>query len=133
MNLLFRPISSPQITAHVRRILRSAISLALLAPTPSLHALEVAATFNSTTAAVIHANGYSAAGNTASPSLAFAPPAGAHLTLVNNTGPDPIAGRFSNLAQGQTVALPFDNVSYKFTANYHGGTGNDLILERAER
>lgn len=124
-----RLISSPGFTSPVRRILRRALALAPLILGPSLPALEVSATFNSATPAAIDSNGYSADGNTVALSLAFAPPAGTDLILVNNTGPAPIVGRFSNLAQGQTVALLFNNVSYKFAANYHGGTGNDLILE----
>ena len=62
-------------------------------------------------------------------SLGFAPQAGTVLTVVDNTGSNPIGGRFGNLAQGQVVALSYHGVTYKFVANYHGGTGNDLVLE----
>ena len=74
---------------------------------------------------------YDATGNSLSLSLGFAPPAGTNLTVVNNTGLDFIAGRFNGLAQGQLVTLTFNGVSYKFVANYYGGSGNDLVLQWA--
>ena len=48
--------------------------------------------------------------------------------VVRNTGPGVIIGTFSNLAQGQIVALSYRGVTYHFVAHYHGGTGNDLVL-----
>src|SRR5438132_3054579 len=48
--------------------------------------------------------------------------------VVQNTGPGIIRGNFSNLAQGQTVALTYSGVTYYFVANYDGGGGNDLVL-----
>ena len=47
---------------------------------------------------------------------------------MRNTGPGGIIGTFRNLAQGQKVALRFGGATYNFVANYHGGTGNDLVL-----
>jgi autotransporter-associated beta strand protein len=46
------------------------------------------------------------------------------FTVINNTAPTPIAGTFSNLADGSTLTV--GNNTYK--ANYEGGTGNDLTL-----
>ena len=73
------------------------------------------------------ANGYSASG-AVDFSLNYAPAPGTTLTVVNNTSLGFISGTFSNLAQGQIVPLIYDGVTYKFVANYYGGTGNDLVL-----
>jgi len=64
-------------------------------------------------------------------SLGFAPLTGTNLTVVNNTGIGFISGQFSNLVQGQVVNLSFGGQSYRFVANYYGGTGNDLVLQWA--
>ena len=62
--------------------------------------------------------------------LGFAPVPGTQLTVVNNSGPRPIAGAFGNLTQGQTVSLAYNGVSYPFVVNYFGGKGgNDLVLQ----
>lgn len=66
-------------------------------------------------------------------SLNFAPVLGTNLMVVRNTGIGFIAGNFSNLAQGQAVDLPFNGKVYHFVANYYGGSGNDLVLEWANR
>src|SRR5205814_8673772 len=58
----------------------------------------------------------------------YAPVAGTQLMVVQNTGPGIIRGTFSNLAQGQTVALSYGGLTYHFVANYYGGNGNDLVL-----
>ena len=65
------------------------------------------------------------------PGVTFAPTPGANLTMLRNTGTDPIRGVFANLAQGQVVALAFGGINYPFVANYSGGDGNDLTLEWA--
>jgi alpha-tubulin suppressor-like RCC1 family protein len=85
--------------------------------------------FASADAVAVTADGYAATGKTAALSLGFAPAVGTRLTVVNNTGGSPIIGRFANLAQDQTITLPFGNARFRFTANYFGGTGNDLVLE----
>ena len=69
-----------------------------------------------------------ATGSTANFELNFAPPTGTNLTVINNTGIRPIAGTFSDLAQGQAVTLSHGGISYSFVANYFGGNGNDLVL-----
>ena len=85
----------------------------------------------SATSVGLSSSGYTATGNTLSLSLGYAPTTGTNLTVINNTGLDFITGRFSNLAQGQAVALTYNGVTYQFVANYHGGTGNDLVLHWA--
>jgi hypothetical protein len=49
---------------------------------------------------------------------------GAVFTAINNISANPIGGTFANLADGTT----FSSGGNTFKANYHGGTGNDLIL-----
>jgi autotransporter-associated beta strand protein len=49
---------------------------------------------------------------------------GTVLTLVSNTSADPIAGTFSNLADGAIVTVNGND----FQADYQGGDGNDLTL-----
>ena len=49
---------------------------------------------------------------------------GTILTVINNTSANPIAGTFSNLADGATLSSGGNT----FKANYKGGTGNDLTL-----
>jgi alpha-tubulin suppressor-like RCC1 family protein len=105
---------------------RSFILLLLLFP--SAHAATVSAAFPTADTVPIHSNGYSASGNDLNLSLSFAPPRGTSLTVVNNTGRSFISGRFSNLAHGQVVNLAHGGITYRFIANYFGGTGNDLVL-----
>ena len=52
-------------------------------------------------------------------------PIGTVVTVINNTSASPIAGRFSNLANG----LIFTSNGNNFKVNYTGGTGNDLTLK----
>jgi hypothetical protein len=49
---------------------------------------------------------------------------GTVFTVINNTSASPIAGTFSNLADGSVFASNGNN----FQASYTGGTGNDLTL-----
>jgi len=72
-----------------------------------------------------------ATGSTADFELDFAPSTGTNLTVINNTGIRPIAGTFTNLAQGQPVSLSHGGIRYAFVANYFGGSGNDLVLQWA--
>jgi alpha-tubulin suppressor-like RCC1 family protein/phosphodiesterase/alkaline phosphatase D-like protein len=65
--------------------------------------------------------------------LAFAPVPGTGLMLVRGTGGVAIDGEFSNLAQGQVLVLLHEGIEYSFVANYHGGDGNNLVLEWANR
>ena len=97
---------------------------ALLLASPSF---ALNATWNAATDVPATSNGYTASG-TVNFTLNFAPPVGTNLTVVKNTALGFISGTFSNLAQGQSVALSFGGSTYRFVANYYGGTGNDLVL-----
>ena len=90
------------------------------------------AVFTSVTTVPIQSSSYNVTGNSVNLTLAYAPSVGTHLTVVRNTGLDFINGRFSNLAQGQVVSLSYNNDTYRFVANYFGGTGNDVVLQWAD-
>lgn len=49
---------------------------------------------------------------------------GTVFTIISNLGPEPIAGTFSNLANGTMFASNGNN----YQVNYKGGDGNDLTL-----
>ena len=87
--------------------------------------------YNSAADVPVTTSDFTAAGQTASIMLNYVPVPGTTLTMVNNTGSNPIAGWFANLAQGQIVNLTYNGVTYAFVANYYGGTGNDLVLQWA--
>lgn len=89
---------------------------------------DITATYVTGSEVPVRANGFDAEGKTIDLALNFAPPPGTQLMLVQNTGPEIIRGRFSNLAQGQTITLTFSGLTYHFVANYYGGRGNDLVL-----
>lgn len=97
----------------------------------SAKAQVVNANWNSAEHVPVTSANYIATGNTVNLSLGFAPEVGTNLTVVNHTSLPFIQGRFSNLAQGQKVALVFGGIGYNFVANYHGGDGNDLVLQWA--
>ncbi len=94
---------------------------------------DIATVFSSSSDVPVTSAGYSAAGWSAGLSLGFSPPLGTNLTVIKNSGASFITGQFTNLAQGQLVELSFDGTTYHFVANYYGGTGNDLVLEWANR
>lgn len=95
--------------------------------TPNAPSLEV--TFNSPSTVPVTANGYVASGISLAPiTLDFAPGAGQVLTLVDNTGPNPITGTFANLPQGSTVLGNYAGTTYRFTVDYVGGGGNSITL-----
>ncbi|OYV07356.1 MAG: hypothetical protein CFE26_01460 [Verrucomicrobiales bacterium VVV1] len=87
--------------------------------------------FNSAADVPLTANGFSTGEFPINIILNYPPVPGTTLTMVNNTALDFIYGRFSNLAQGQRVWLAHNGGMYPFVANYHGGTGNDLVLQWA--
>ena len=91
-------------------------------------AATVNAAYATGTEIPVTANGFTATGKTVNLNLNYAPAPGTQLMVVQNTGPGVIIGAFSNLAQGQIVPLSYGGVTYHFVANYHGGTGNDLVL-----
>ena len=78
----------------------------------------------------ITSDAFDATGKSLDLALNFVPGADQNLTVVRNTGPEFIKGKFSNLLHGQIVALPYGGVSYHFVANYYGGQGRDLVLMR---
>ena len=86
-------------------------------------------TFNSAAEVPVTVGDFLATGNAAAFALNFTPPYGTNLTVVRNTGFSPIQGTFANLAQGQPVNLTVGGFTYRFVANYFGGTGNDLVLQ----
>jgi alpha-tubulin suppressor-like RCC1 family protein len=106
------------------------VAVVLATVLPAISA-TVTADFTSATTVPVTSADYTATGNVVSLSLGFAPPTGTNLTVVKNTGLVFISGRFSNLAHGQAVDLTYDGKSYRFMANYYGGTGNDLVLHWA--
>jgi alpha-tubulin suppressor-like RCC1 family protein/DNA-binding beta-propeller fold protein YncE len=87
--------------------------------------------FNSAADIPLTANGFATGGFPINIILNYPPVPGTTLTMVNNTGLGFIHGRFSNLAQGQRLWLSHAGGMYPFVANYHGGTGNDLVLQWA--
>ena len=99
--------------------------------TYTLTVARLPATFSFSSAAVVPVtvNDFVATGNTAEFALSYAPVPGTNLTVISNTGRNPINGRFANLAQGQTVAITYNKATYRFVANYYGGSGNDLVLQ----
>jgi len=88
----------------------------------------VNATYTTGAEVPVSSNHFTATGQTVSITLNYAPRPGTQLMVVQNTGPDIIRGTFSNLAQGQIVALNYAGGTYHFVANYHGGSGHDLVL-----
>ncbi len=93
--------------------------------------VALAAAYNSAATVPLTTGSFQATGSTVNFTLGYAPSAGTNFTVVNNTGLGFIAGRFSNLAQGQDVAMSYGGRTYHFAANYYGGTGNDLVLQWA--
>lgn len=85
-------------------------------------------TFTAPSDVAVNSTAFNASGKTITLLLGHVPATGSSLMVVNNTGPGFISGVFSNLAQGQTVALTFNSITYNFVANYFGGNGNDLVL-----
>jgi hypothetical protein len=117
---------------HFRVLARTLLAaVAVLAfATAHTFAATVNATYTTGAEVPVSSNGFTAIGKTVNLTLNFAPTTDTQLMVVQNTGPGVIVGTFSNLAQGQTVALSYRGVTYHFVAHYHGGTGNDLVLLR---
>jgi hypothetical protein len=106
-----------------------AVAAAMLAfSTPHLFAGDLNVTYITGAEVPVSSNEFTAMGKKVNITLNFAPTPGTQLMVVQNTGPEIIRGTFSNLAQGQTIALTYGGLTHYFVANYHGGNGNDLIL-----
>jgi hypothetical protein len=117
---------SPHCQVPVRTFLVAVAVLAL--STIHIFAGVVSATYTTGAEVPVSSNGFTATGNIVSFILNYTPAKGSQLMVVQVTGRGSISGTFSNLAQGQTVALSYGGVTYRFVANYHGGRGNDLVL-----
>jgi alpha-tubulin suppressor-like RCC1 family protein len=83
--------------------------------------------FNGPADVAVTAAGYTAAGPL-DLTLNFQPVPGQHLSVVKNTGNAFISGTFENVAQGATVPLSYNGVTYHYIANYYGGNGRSLVL-----
>ena len=95
---------------------------------PHLFAGDINVTYITGAEVPVSSNGFTAMDKKVNITLNFAPVPGTQLMVVQNTGPGIIRGTFSNLAQGQTIALTYAGLTHYFVANYHGGNGNDLVL-----
>ncbi len=116
---------------HARGIVRRyfcAVIAAVLA-SASASAATLGANFTSATTVPLTTASYTAAGNSVSFNLGFAPATGSELTVAKITGLGFIQGKFTNLAQGQHVSLIYAGIAYPFVADYFGGSGNDLVLQ----
>jgi autotransporter-associated beta strand protein len=49
---------------------------------------------------------------------------GQQFVIINNDGTDPITGTFNGLTNGSTLSVG----GFKYSVNYAGGTGNDVVL-----
>jgi len=114
---------------HFQLLGRVVAAVAMLAlSTPHLFAGDINVTYITGAEVPVSSNGFTAMGKKVNITLNFAPAPGTQLMVVQNTGPGIIRGTFSNLAQGQTIALTYGGLTHYFVANYHGGNGNDLVL-----
>jgi hypothetical protein len=105
----------------------AAVAVILLS-TAHAFAADVNVTYVTGAEVPVSSNGFTALDKTVHITLNYAPTPGTQLMVVRNTGAGIIRGNFSNLGQGQTVALNFGGTTYHFVANYYGGNGNDLVL-----
>jgi len=106
----------------------AAVVMMLTFSTPHLLAGDLNVTYVTGAEVPVSSNGFTAMGKRVNIALNFAPAPGTQLVVVQNTGSEIIRGTFSNLAQGQTIALTYAGLTHYFVANYHGGDGNDLVL-----
>jgi len=111
----------------VSRIAVTAIAMLGLSTT-RLFADDINITYVTGAEVPVSSNGFTAMGKKVNIVLNLAPAPGTQLMVVQNTGPGIIRGTFSNLAQGQTIALTYGGLTHYFVANYHGGNGDDLVL-----
>ncbi len=93
--------------------------------------LPAAFTYTAASTVPVTVSEFAASGSVPPFALSYAPAVGTALTVVKNTGNNPIQGTFDNLPQGQLVQMTYAGQVYSFTANYGGGTGNDLVLQWA--
>jgi hypothetical protein len=115
---------------HFQDLARTFLAAVAVLALSRAHAMPgvVDATYTTGAEVPVRSNGFTATGKTINFTLNYAPATGTQLMVVQNAGHDIIRGTFSNLAQGQRVALSYGGVTYNFVANYYGGKGNDLVL-----
>jgi len=105
--------------------------VALVCRISNAEAETLAATFNSASDVPVTTTHGTARGKAVHFTLNFAPATGTTLTVVKQVGLPFIDGTFDNLADGQLVTLNHGGSNYQFVADYHGGKGNDLVLQWA--
>jgi alpha-tubulin suppressor-like RCC1 family protein len=110
------------------RAVFSSVSGSATSNPATLHKTVWPATFSASAGPLSTVTAAAVAGNL-EPALDFEPVPGTDLTLIRNTGPAPISGRFANIPQGATVPLTYNGVTYLYIANYHGGNGRSLVLQ----
>jgi alpha-tubulin suppressor-like RCC1 family protein len=123
------PVSPVKKATGVTSFLR--VSACLLAILSYARATDYTASYGTAADVPITSAGFDATGHTIEFQLNTTLTTGTSLTVVKNTGLSFITGSFSNLAQGQEVQLSYGGQSYRFVANYYGGSGNDLVLQWA--
>ena len=116
----------PFLTYHGRAVATSSLGIFPGADVP--FATPNVATFNSAADVPVTINGFTATGLPFNLVLGFAPPLGTRLTVVRNTGTNPIAGTFNSLPEGATVSALFGAQTFLFQISYVGGDGNDITL-----
>lgn len=90
---------------------------------------DLATSYGNSAEVPVTTKDFDAVGKTLNVALNFPPKPGTELTVIRHTGAGMIRGTFSNLANGQAISLNYAGLTFKFVANYHGGAGNDLVLE----
>ena len=121
----------PLLTYHYRLV--ASCSQGVFAGPDMTFSTPPTATFSALTDVPVTVDGFTASGITLNLGLGFAPASGAVLTLVNNTGVNPVSGTFTGLPNGGGISATFNSVTYLFQINYGGGDGNDITLTRVDQ
>ena len=98
-----------------------------------LHAEDLEVVYDDVRKVPVSASAYKASGRTIKLALSTHPAVGTDLMVIDNTGIGLIDGAFENLAQGELVLLEHERTTYSFVANYYAGSGNDLVLQWANK
>ena len=121
----------PLLTVHYRLV--ASCAQGVFAGPDMTFSTPSSVTFNALTDVPVTVEGFTASGITLNVGLGFAPAPGAVLTLVNNTGVNPVTGTFNGLPNGGTISATFNSATYLFQINYAGGNGNDITLTRVDQ
>ncbi|MES2922712.1 MAG: HYR domain-containing protein [Verrucomicrobiota bacterium] len=113
---------------HPRKLLTVLLICFVVLKTAGSAAADLVHTITSGTDIAVTSWGYTADG-TLDLALGFTPAPGMDLTVVRNTGPAFIAGKFNNAPQGGAVPLVRNGVTYNYIANYYGENGRSLVLQ----